>query len=79
MKNTIIDGERVLTLVVIEDSNWDLYYCEENKQLYYIAKKDGCGSGWYGDLEHLKRIKRRFGFSYKSLTEKGKELGIDKF
>jgi hypothetical protein len=79
MKNTIIDGKRTLELIIVGDANWDYYYCDKNKQLYYVAKKNGCGSGWFGDLWHLQRVKRIFGFSYKSLTKKGKELGIDKF
>lgn len=70
----------VLDLVIVEEetSNWDIYYCDRNKQLYYIAKKKGCGSGWYGDIYHLKRNAIRFGFCYDHVTEKGIELGIDK-
>lgn len=79
MENVIEFEGDVMSLVVVEkDSNWNLYYCDRNKQLYYIAKKKGCGSGWWGDLYHLKRTKIRFGFSYESITEKGIELGIDK-
>lgn len=80
MEKTINFEGDVLTLVIVEEpsSNWDIYYCDRNKQLYYIAKKKGCGSGWLGDLYHLKRLKIRFGFSYESITEKGVELGIDK-
>lgn len=80
MEKTINFEGDVLTLVIVEEpsSNWDIYYCDRNKQLYYIAKKNGCGSGWFGDLYHLKRLKIRFGFSFESITEKGVELGIDK-
>lgn len=79
MENTVKDGNRILELAVIEEGNWDLYYCKENKQFYYIAKKKGCGSGWWGDIYHLQCIKRRFGLPYIALTALGKELGIDKF
>ena len=80
MEKTINFENKVLHLVIVEEktSNWDIYYCDENKQLYYIAKKKWCGSGWFGDLYHLKRLKIRFGFNFKSITEKGVEIGIDK-
>lgn len=80
MEKTINFESDVLTLVIVKElsSNWDIYYCDRNKQLYYIAKKKGCGSGWFGDLYHLKRLKIRFGFSYESITEKGYEVGIGK-
>lgn len=79
MEKVINFENKDLSLVVVEkDSNWDLYYCDEDKQLYYIAKKRGCHSGWWGDLYHLKRTKIRFGFSFERITKKGIELGIDK-
>ena len=78
MEKTIIYDNKIIELAVIQEGNWDIYYCKENKQFYYIAKKKGCGSGWFGDLYHIQNIKRRFGFSYIALTALGKELGIDK-
>ena len=78
MEKTINFEGKVLHLVIVEDGNWNIYYCDEDKQLYYIAKKKGCGSGWFGDLGHLKRITIKFGYSYEYVTEKGIELGIDK-
>lgn len=78
MEKIIIYDKKIIELAVIQEGNWDIYYCKENKQFYYIAKKKGCSSGWFGDLYHIQNIKRRFGFSYISLTALGKELGIDK-
>lgn len=80
MEKTINYENKELHLAIVEEStsNWDIYYCDENKQLYYIAKKKGCGSGRYGDLWHLRRIAIRFGYVYDHITEKGIELGIDK-
>ena len=80
MEKTINFEGDILTLVIVEEptSNWDIYYCDRNKQLYYIAKKKGCGSGWFGDLWHLRRNKIRFGYSYDYITEKGYEIGIGK-
>lgn len=66
-------------LIIIGNANWDYYYDEKSKSIYAFAKVKGCHDCYFGDLDYLKRITRRFGFTYKKLTEKGKELGIDKF
>ena len=80
MEKTINFEGDILTLVIVEgpSSNWDIYYCDRNKQLYYISKKKGCRSGWFGDLLHLRRLKNRFGYSYEMITKKGYEIGIGK-
>lgn len=78
MEKTINYENKVLKLAVIRDGNWDLYYCEDDKQLYYIPKKKGCGDGWWGDLYHLQNVERRFGFTYIAITELGKKIGIEK-
>lgn len=75
---TINFENKILTLVIVRDGNWDIYYCDADKQLYYIAKKKGCGSGWYGDIWHLRRNKIRFGYTYDNITEKGYEIGLGK-
>lgn len=66
-------------LIIIGNANWDYYYYESTKSVYAIAKVKGCHDSYFGDLEHIKRMIQIFGFTYKALTEKGKELGIDKF
>lgn len=80
MEKTINFENKILHLVIVEEktSNWDIYYCNENKQLYYIAKKKGCGSGWFGDLWNLRKLKIIFGYSYEMITKKGYEIGIGK-
>lgn len=40
MKKTIIYDKKIIELAVIQEGNWDIYYCKENKQFYYIAKKE---------------------------------------
>lgn len=49
-----------LTLFRAEkNNNWNLYIDVNTLQLYYIAKDPTqCKSGWYGDIDHFKRMEK---------------------
>ena len=57
--------------------NWDLWAKNENGkiQIYYVAKWcNGCESGYFGDLYHIKKLMISGYLSARELTPYGAEL-----
>lgn len=58
---SLIEASKTMTLLNNESGNWMHKFCFEDGKavIYYIAKDTSqCGSGYFGDVKHIKRLIR---------------------
>ena len=66
-------------LFAIGNDNWDYYIDKpwsdkpDKYAIWYIAKEEGCDSGYMGDISHIKKLLRQGHFNHE-ITEFGKSV-----